>query len=530
MANLSPVQLSTGELYASKMTMTYRPNGRVLSPEIALRENPNAYELVQLDPSIRHAIDYATRQAVGHTYKLVAASDSPEDRELCAIYVELMREVENFLNARLSMAKNLMVLGEYYGYVNGERRRLNLAKKGVQNYWVPHEIRHISRDRVRKINRDDGTIQKLLFRPKSREWKELEGEQARCLLEMRNSDEENRFTQGQGLLDPLYIIYVAKKNAEGEMINLLERFGQGFTIVSIDESNDGSELRDLDALNTSYQDLFSTAKARHIAIIRKNDDVKVLDPSATGYDIIQKEIDRRATEALLMLLGSTLSVTQSQHGGYSASFVHAESASNHLRPTRVGIEELITFQLFRRVLYQLNYPQFVAVGLGSARPPRMEIPEDRRDDYEKNAKIIQTVQACGGVIKEDEFYELVGITQSVEGDKTIKPPLQNISSPVEPFKPVETQALVKMPKAGDEEGVKGEVSELNKSSEDSPPQPDGAKEQFTEEESPSHVMMDPQKFATEKLREFYTNPTRKNKFNALRAVELADKIKRGQAV
>jgi hypothetical protein len=496
-----PSQLTTGELYASAMSMALRPGGRVLTPEVALKENPAAYEMLHLDPVFRHAMDYTSRHAVGHAYKLVPASSSQEDKMLCGIYVEIMREIENLLNARIAMAKHLMIMGEYYGTTIGERKALNFSGLGTQDYWIPRQIRHISRNRFRKINREDGGIELHLYRPKTREWKPLDKEQARCISTARNSDEEQTFTNGMGLIDPLYVCYVFKKKAEGELINLLERFGQGIPVLGIDENAEGGDTRSLATLNAEYQVLLAEFKARHSFVKRSKDSFEVLDPSATGYQIIQHSIDMYNTQALMLLLGSTLSVTQASHGNYAQSFTHAESANNHLRPTRVGIEELFTFQIFRNQIQYYNRAQFAAIGLGSARPPRLEIPEDRRDDFEKNAKILQAVQGMGGAIKEDEFYELLGVTQADQTDRIIESPMMMQQQMME------QQVQEEPPR---DEAIKERNQNSSKSFAD-----DGDDDEEREAEKERERK---KYFATERLKAFNKAPSRANKIQAIRAL------------
>lgn len=458
-STLYPTQLSTGELYASKMISALRAGGRVFSPEVAFRDNPNAWQVIKLDPNFNHSINHTNNAVAGQDYKVIAASDSKEDRLLCDWYYQITEEIENFTDARILMAEGRRFLGQYFAFVVGERKKLNLIGKGVQEYWVPRRIRHISRHRVRLMNRPDGTIEALLFRPKTMRWDPLTPDQKIALLFMNATDDEERFTYGNGLIDALYQCYIFKKSAEGQLIDLLERMGQGLMVLTIDPNYDPNRLTDLAALQTAYEDALRYAKSRHIFTKRAGDTLEILNPSSAGYDIIQGAIDRYNTAFLMACLGSTLSVTQAQHGNYAQSYTHAESSKNHLRPDRQAICEMITHQLYRRCLWVLNYPQLVNIGLGSARPPKFALPEDRKDDYEKNVRILDSVLKKVAV-KKSEYYELVGVSRPADDDDVIQPELSNIPSPVQPFLPVEDQALIQMPSPAKEREAQGETKEV----------------------------------------------------------------------
>lgn len=519
-----PRQTANTEYQASKQITAYRRGGRLLSPEIALRENLDAYWAINLDPAIRQSIDVMASNIVGKTWKLEPASSEKPDRELNKIIKEQLDEIRFFTRARMAMAKEVAILGETYAFVNGERKWMDLGSKGYQNYWVPTEIVHIDRNSIRKKNNEDGlSYYYELYNHVERLWKPLDDSQMRALIYINNSSESGRFTYGNGLLDPLYVIYTFKQNLLAEWLNLAERFGQGFLTLSIDgslEVNEGDEVRTLQALNDTYASLLADMKARKAFIKRKEDDLQIIDPSSTGYQVIKDGIDYFDGLHRMLCIGSLLTVSQGSQGtgSYSLGYIHQDSEFNKARYPRVLIDEGLTFQLVRLV-WQLNRPQYEAIGLGEARHGSFYTPEDRDDNPEKNANRLKTAQELGLPIIKSEAYHLLGLTQPTEDDEVINPPLQNISTPVQPFEPVEAQALVSLPKSGGH-GLEGEVSELPQSNSELPSE---KPEQMSEEIPEGCEMMNPEKFAQNKLKEFYEKPTHSNKVMALRALDFANK-------
>jgi len=462
-----PKQTANTEYYASKALTAFRKGGRLLSPEIAVRENLDAYWAINLDPSIRHSIEIMARNVIGKSWKVESASSEKPDRELSKLLKEKLEEIEFFERSRMTMAKEIVILGETYAFVNGERKWMNLCSHGFQNYWIPKEIVHIDRNSIRKINSEDGSgYHYEIYNHVERKWTELDDSQNQALIYINNSSEQGRFTYGNGLLDPLYVIYTFKQNIIADWLQLASRFGNGLVEVGIDEVNEGDEVRTLQDLNDDYAQIFQDATGRHIIIKRKQDEIKIHDPSGTGYQILKEAIDYWDNQHRMLLIGAILTVTSGASGGYNQAFVHQDTEFNHARYPRLLSDEGLTRHLLHMV-WRLNKPQYDAIGLGEARPGRFITPEERNDNTEKNAARLKVAQELGLEIVKSEAYHLLELTEPTEEDEVLKPPLQNISSPIAPFEPVETQALVQMPKSGGQ-GLEGEVSELPQSNSELP--------------------------------------------------------------
>lgn len=430
-----PKYLNNTEQHASKLITAYRKDGRVYSPEIARRENVDAYWYINADPSIRHSIEVMARNIVGRTYKIEAASSEKIDRELNGIIKEQVEETRYFSRSRMAMAKEVSILGESYAFVNGHRKEMDLGRKGKQAYWCPTEIIHIDNSRIRKIVNEDGIgYHYLLFDIVERTWKEMRPDQYQALLYINNSSEEGRFTAGNGLLDPLYIIHTFKQNLVSEMLSAGERFGQGLTTLQIDDQAEGDEDLTLADLNSTYADLLADIKARHSFIYRKSDELKIHEPSGQGHQILMDGINYFDGLHRMLCIGSLLTVSQGSQGtgSYSLGQVHQDTEFNHARYPRSLIDECLS-QQFIKLIHNLNKPQYQAIGLGEARPGRFFTPEDRDDDLQANAARLTSAQSLGLPLVREEMYRLLQLTEPVEGDVVVQPPVENIGYPVDPY-------------------------------------------------------------------------------------------------
>lgn len=438
-ANFFPNYLTVGQQYAAKMSLGWRPGQSVYSTEVALRENIDARELLNLDPDVRFAKNHACISAIGNDIKFVPATSDPKDRKKCEIYREWYEETEGNLNTNLLMAECLLIDGEYFGYYDGYRKRINLGNMGTFDWYLPQKIRNISRYRFERITQKDGKVDLKMYRPQTRTWEFLNPQQRRNLIYKNNSDDETRMGFGNGLIDPLYVAYALKKKFEGDMIDLMTRVGGGIWDIGIDDINEGDTYRTLDALQALYEQKLAQAMSMHVFTRRKQDEFNIKEPPAQSFQSLSQEIDRQVLRIYMLLMGAVLQVAESQFGTRAQSVTHKESSNNHVRPTAVNVSEIWTFQVFRKIFEFYNSHIFNHIGLKDARPPLFMIPQDRKDDFEKNVRIMKDILDSGAPIKKEQIYELSGVEQPLPGDELIHPKLESIQYPLAPSEDIEDQ-------------------------------------------------------------------------------------------
>ena len=505
-----PIEPRYGDIYVWRMLSSYRPGLKVQTVENALRLDPNAWYMMNLNSHCRYCFDHARKTVVGKDYKIVPASSSRVDREVASIYEEgFVGEIQNF-ELSLYAATEFMFLGTSWLYPNCERKLRRFGGNIPLEWLVPVNLKHVDRGRIQQYVDEDYRTYRKMYLPgttpdgkKSRswEWKTLDPDSAKALIFFSNSVEEWRNGFGHGFIDSIWNAYSDMIHLEGEMLNLAERFGQGFLKLKLDALSEGDETRTMAALQSEYEQVLKYAKARHGIVIRKEDELEVLGPSGQGFDILIREIDRKKNEILTLCLGATLNVQQSQVGSYAQSKTHENSAQLHARFARSVLENGITHGLFK-YLWEKNIGNFARLGLAGGRPPRFLVVEDQVQDYEQNLRILQGAQALGMMIKKDEAYEMLGLTApavpeseedmadellepvpanneymenaelirkaiaelGLEVDReeayaklnlgrprstdTVKPPLVDVSHPIHPFEPIDEQDLVLASGAG----------------------------------------------------------------------------------
>lgn len=425
----NPHELRAGDFYVQKMRSAFIKGNRVLTIENATRQEQEIWQEVQLDASFRHAMDTARKMVIGKDWKIEPFDSSKKNRDIAAIYRRLMRKTKNFRRWLFAVSE-FFIRGESWGFPNYVSEPVDALNNGRPQEWIfPEEIKHIDRYRIRKITNDDFTLRFEIFSQQQNQWTVLEPERVDALIYFNNSAEEWRFTHGNGLLDTIYWCWYCKKILEGEMLNLAERYGQGMLVAKIESLKLGSKDRKLQTYANEILQLFEYFKARHVGVCGKDEDIQVVEPNGTGYQVLKDLIDYYDNKVLSLCLGANLAVESVQSGSYAQSVVHQDTSYQYIGYDRSIVEEAITNCLFER-MWEFNQPQFAALGLADGEPPRFRIVGHRNDSPQANLEILDgALNSLKLPIVKSEAYQMLGLSEGVppdpengeEGDELIYP-------------------------------------------------------------------------------------------------------------
>lgn len=155
-----------------------------------------------------------------------------------------------------------------------------------------------------------------------------------------------------------------------------------------------------------------------------SDDVKIqlAEAMKTGSLQARKElIETISKETSIAILGQTLTTDVREKGSFAAAKVHDYVRQDILWGDLIEFQNVISTQYIQRD-YLLNYkePQEAF--------PVFRFKTDAPEDFEKNARTLESVIAVNLPVKKDEAYKKTGFTKPEEGDDIIEP--QVPSSPI----------------------------------------------------------------------------------------------------
>jgi len=407
-----------GDFFTQKLLSSFIPNNRVLTIENAIFEEPDIWYEVQLDASFRHSIDFARKLIIGSGFIFEPFSSSKKNRDIAAIYAKLFKKTRNFRKFLLA-ASEFAIRGESYGYPNFASFSLDAMENGQELQWIcAEEIKHIDRYRIRKYATADFDIDYKIYSLKERTWVDMDEDQERALIYFNNSCEEGRFTYGNPLLEAIHVCYYCKKVLQQELLNAIERYGQGLLVYKNPPLQDGSDTQTAEAVQRQVMNTLSKMKSRHVINIPLGHELQLLGMDLTGVTAIKEAIDYYDHQVRMLCLGAELSVTGGQTGSYNQATVHQETTHHNADYSREVMSEAITNTLVQ-LLWEYNKQNWMMLGLWQGGDPPKFILNSKKENSPKDwAEILPVaVNDLKMKIKESQAYTLLELDTPIEGDE-----------------------------------------------------------------------------------------------------------------
>lgn len=415
------------DLFVHALRSAYIAGYRVLDPDYASSKEPDIYEKVRRDPVIAHAIDTRLHAVAGRSWNVPPFSDDPVDKQVAKVVEQGLKRIRRFSEARRELSTAL-VRGMSVGYIEGERKLLALGDTLPREWWVPTRIKDIDRRRFRLMaNWEERTSDKAAFTatweifsvPRGR-WERINHPE--YFIRVIYNDEEARLGYGRGLLEALYFYKWVKDRILEEGIQGVAKWARGTVVIKMDDlrfGSAGADDRANDAIRDAFQDAVAEMLKNHNITVGKNDEVELVESSGTGHQIVREMLDYLDGAMLTLVCGSKMpfgggSDTGSQSRAETELDVH-ESLINF---DREKIDEDLTESLIG-LFCRMNAENFASLGLGAGQMPRFETIQEKREDPEKNARVLNETLNAGLDIRKDEAYKRTGWTMPSEGDDVI---------------------------------------------------------------------------------------------------------------
>lgn len=423
------------DYYNQLLSVTFRAWRRIYDPSYALSQDPQTWDKIQRDAKFGYIIQTRRQLCTGSRIVIVPASETPEDKQAASIVEQALSKIENFWQARFNLT-DADFRGSAYAFIKGRRqpwrptigeaRKGNLRRAPTFDWWLPQALVDVDRNRFQLI-RDDYSGKHLwhLWSVARSVYEPLEHPEWFVRHVYENA--EYTYGYGRGLLDALHFCWYAKITALEEGLNGLERWAQGIVSAAIEGLREASTGKPNTAVAAAWLAELEKWRSRHIFVHDKNDTLTTADGPTQGHEIVKFFLEYCDQAAMQVCLGGVLPFGGGEDVGSNArSETEADASGDYLQ----GSRELLGESLTRgpvRLFWDLNRDNFALLGLADAEMPKLQVRNDKKADPEKGARIVASALTSGMKVREDEAYELHGLSVPNDGDRVIEPRQNTLS-------------------------------------------------------------------------------------------------------
>lgn len=398
--------------YSQALANAWRRRDRINDPDYAHIQDRDAWIKLQRDTGIWHAVKRRLELVAGLEWRIEPASEDEADILTAQWQEELLKQVENFFEARRGLATAIF-RGSAYRSVSGERRSIKLiGTASRQKYWVPTQLTDIDpfRWELRPEPRDSHDSEIMarwyLWSIQRERWEPVENSE--WYIKHVVNQSELTLGYGQGLLESIYVYWRSKMIAMADGLRGLKRWADGWIIARIDDDRIGSVGDDNETIRDRYRDELKKHMADHILTIAKSDEIDVLEGSRTGHEIVKFWMEYFDSHLERLILSSRMPTGGagdiSGLGGERAE-VEESQLTGTIQADRMSLSESITRSL-SDLTYQRNRLLFAdllgARGLAPGRPGKFVIDQQQSVDTEQGvSQAVQLLSAGVPLLAED---------------------------------------------------------------------------------------------------------------------------------
>lgn len=414
------------QLFASALHAAYALDWPIIDPDFAQHSDVAIWEKIHRDGKILQAINQRTATIASKSWIIEPRGDDEKEIQLAGIVESLLQNVSKFHMARRFLAQAIF-RGRAYLFVEGDRRRVSIGKMPAQDWWFPQRLRHLDKRVVQLVpqhRRENGremvTVRREIFSPSTGEWKKLNHQTARLLIEIVYDDEQGRLGYGRGLLEALYFLWWAKSVVLKEGLQAVERWAQGFLVAQVDSEKMGSTSADTETIRNKMRDELEAHRSRHVAVVDKSDTIQVVTGGGEGWQLVMGMLNYLDNCILSTSMGAVLPFGGGLDKGSMARAEVEEDVSDELLEYDRGVvDETITDGLIPLIIDN-NRAILSKMGLRDVRMPDFKTNREKKEDHEKNANVIAVALGAGVSLKKEEVYEKLGFSMPAEGDEVFE--------------------------------------------------------------------------------------------------------------
>ena len=412
--------------YVYSLQSAYRANIRLYDPDYAIARDPAFKTKAMRDPIVQQALDIRLNMVAGKNWTVEprSASANDDDKGAAAVMEDLILQWDAFSQARKRLGAAVMN-ARSYEFVEGRREAFAAGPESIEaDWWFPTKSKNIDEARIRwrSIPTDDGevrTVQEIApILPSPELWVQLDTFQ---LIQVIFNDEEGRLGYGRGLREAIYHYYWAKGVVMREGLQGLERWAQGLPILKIDSSRHGGTEQDMESVRTEMLEAIRRHRAEYGGIaIDINDELTIEEPGQGGSKMVNDWREYLDGSITRLVTGSLLPSGGGANVGSNARSQTEENSTESLVQFDRGVVDASLTRDLIYLIWEVNRENFTRF-FPKARMPVFRTVNEKREDPEVAARVIETLNRAGVAMKLDEIYKKTGLTKPDPGDDILEP-------------------------------------------------------------------------------------------------------------
>lgn len=405
---------------------------RLYDPDYALTKDGAAYEKMLRDPIIRQALQVRYRVAAGGTWSMVPAREGDEaDERAAEVMEQCLSEIRSFQNCRVKGAQAIF-RGSSYLKIEGQRALKSFGDDKPREWWVPTALPHVDKRFVRRIPKKSKEFEsEMEIFTRTKNWVPMP---TRDFIHVIYDDDQGRTGYGRGLAESVYFLFYAKVRALEHGLSGMERWAKGILIAKIDESAPGDVTQTTADTADAMLEMIHKIRSNHGAVIGSADEVTSLETSGTGHKIVTDVLKYCDDGITRLITGSLLPAGGgSEVGSLARADVELEISDSVAQLDSEILDDAISADLVE-LTWELNQEPLSELGLSEARMPKYKSINERKEDTEKNARVITQGLGAGIPFKREEVYDKLGMTPPgpdddvIEGTQAPEPDLLGVGS------------------------------------------------------------------------------------------------------
>lgn len=423
MSQFFPPNVS-GRLFAQALHAAYLQGIQLYDPSRALRDDPDAYDAVLAHGVIKQCFDRRTTLAAGLSWAVEPSGDRQVDKDAAAIDEKILRNVRQFRAARKHLA-GAVVRGTSFARVEWQARWLALGDGVYREWLVPMRIKPIDRRLFRAV-----PIVSRVATPRDVaatirvEWERFDEARGRWIkvdeadkpnyIRHAFDDDPERLGHGRGLIDAVKFLWWFRAALWEELLNGAEFWSRGFIEVLVDNMRDGSKINQ--DLVTNYVNQVELHRSRHVFVHDAKDETRVTTGGGEGSQICGEAIKAIDAEIRTLINHSNVNTSASDGGSYALADTQQDSEQmGTVLPDREDLCETLTIALVERGR-DLNFGNFVELGLAAAAPGRFSVTNQSLDDPEKTQRVLSAAIKDGAKVSERYYHDRLSIPMPAPGE------------------------------------------------------------------------------------------------------------------
>lgn len=416
-------------LYVHALTAAYRSGTWLYDPDFASLQDVEIWEKLNRDATVRQMISQRCHAVSGRRWIIQPADpDDPQCVKAAEVMDDLVRKVRRFSAGKLLLAKGVF-RGSSFSYMQSARINEDISGTGVRNWWTVTQLQDIDRRRIRRVPVRDkqgklSGVEMQIWSVQDEQWKHLDRNARRALIELVYDDEEERLGYGRGLLESMYFYYYAKSQVLRYGLQGLQRWALGLLIAKVGPEATGSDTRTNDDIAAQMASQLKAHDSANILVMDGRDHVEPHETSGTGHEIVMSLLNYLDDSMRGLALGSVLpSGGGSQVGSLARAAIEQETSEQLMQYDAALLHEALTNHLVG-ALWDMNLENFQSICPG-ARMPIMTVVQEKFKDPKIAVEIVKTALEAQIPLVREEVHDAIGFSQPRPG--------QEIYEPIEPM-------------------------------------------------------------------------------------------------